>query len=63
MMIRRCERCGSETHLLEKCSFCGKYVCRQCEHAAKRVKKVTRVVICKGCFGDTKKMKEYENWK
>lgn len=62
-MIRRCDRCSGETHFLEKCSFCGKYICRGCLHAARNIKKVMRVAICKSCFGDTKKMKEYENMK
>lgn len=60
-MIKRCERCNSDTHFLEKCTFCNKYICRKCIHAGKNVKKVTRVIICKSCFGDVKKMKEYEN--
>jgi len=62
-MIKRCERCGEETHFLEKCSFCGKYVCRKCIHAARNIKKVKRVVICKSCFGDANKVREYENMK
>jgi len=60
-MIKRCERCSAETHFVEKCTFCKKYVCRGCEHAAKNIAKVNRIVICKTCFGDVKKMKEYEH--
>ncbi len=62
-MIKRCERCSDETHFLEKCTFCGKYICRNCLHTAKNLEKIKRVVICKGCFGDAKKIKEYDSMK
>lgn len=59
--MMRCDRCGKETHFLEKCTFCEKMVCRACEHASKNVEKTTRVVICKTCFGDVNKMKKFEH--
>lgn len=60
-MVKRCERCTSDTHFMEKCTFCERYVCRACIRASKNVKKVNRIVICKSCFGDISKMKKYEN--
>ncbi len=60
-MIKKCERCGRDTHFVQKCTFCGKWVCQSCVHASKNVEKVNRIVICKTCFGDASKMKAYEN--
>jgi len=47
-------------YTLDKCGSCGKAVCKSCEKSAKRVKKVTRVVICKDCWGDLKKRKRFK---
>ena len=55
-----CERCSAQVYMLDKCSSCGKEVCKSCEKSAKRVKKVTRVVICKDCWGDLPKRKRFK---
>ena len=49
-----CERCSGQEYTLEKCNSCGKMVCESCKKSAKRVKKVTRYVICKDCWTDLK---------
>ncbi len=46
--------------MLEKCNSCGKMVCESCEKSAKRVKKVSRVVICKDCWSDMKKRSKFK---
>ena len=46
--------------MLEKCNSCGKMVCQACEKSAKRVKKVTRYVICKDCWTDLKKRAKFK---
>ena len=48
-----CERCSRQDYTLEKCDYCAKMVCESCKKSAKRVKKVTRYVICKDCWGKT----------
>ena len=40
--------------MVEKCNSCGKMVCESCKKSAKRVKKVTRYVICKDCWTNLK---------
>ena len=49
-----CERCSQQVYYVEKCDYCGKNVCLLCEKSAKRIKKVRRAVICKGCWGNLK---------
>ena len=46
-----CERCSEQAHIVEKCIGCSKQVCNTCVKAAKRVKKLKRVAICKDCWG------------
>ncbi len=47
-----CERCSQQVYYVEKCDYCAKAVCLLCEKSAKRIKKVRRAVICKGCWGN-----------
>jgi len=47
-----CQRCSDQTHLLEKCTYCRKYICRKCEKSARRLAKINRLIICKDCWGN-----------
>jgi len=55
-----CERCSGQEYTLEKCNSCSKMVCESCKKSAKRVKKVTRYVICRDCWTDMKKRAKFK---
>jgi hypothetical protein len=46
--------------MAEKCNSCGKLVCESCEKSAKRLKKVSRAVICKDCWGNLAKRSRFK---
>ena len=60
MVMMTCERCGKQSPKLEKCNYCGRLVCRDCTKSSKRLK-VGRLFICKDCWSDMKKRKEYKS--
>ena len=55
-----CEKCSGETHRPEKCNYCGRMVCRNCEKSSKRSKKEGRLVICKNCWGNLKRRQKFK---
>ena len=55
-----CERCSNQCYGYEKCNYCGKSICNDCAKSAKRVKKVTRYVICKDCWGNLKSRSKFK---
>ena len=55
-----CERCSDQGYATEKCTGCGKLVCGTCVKAAKRIKKIKRLVICRDCWG---KLATRKKWK
>ena len=55
-----CERCSGQEYTLEKCNSCSRMVCESCKKSAKRVKKVTRYVICRDCWTDMKKRAKFK---
>ncbi len=56
-----CDRCSESMHFLEKCEYCQKMVCVNCEKSAKRVRKLRRLVICKTCWGNLKSRKLFKS--
>ena len=56
-----CERCGKPTHLVRVCEYCKKSLCRACIKSAKRIEKVSRLIICKGCWGSIKKRRRFKS--
>ncbi len=56
-----CERCGKFIIVPERCGYCEKLICRECEKSAKRIGKIKRMVICRGCWGDLKKRKKFKS--
>ncbi|MDE1871236.1 MAG: hypothetical protein KGI06_03285 [Candidatus Micrarchaeota archaeon] len=56
-----CERCKSEIYKYEACSYCSKKICNNCIKSSMRVQKTTRLVICKDCWGNTKKRNAFKN--
>ncbi|MGB9577393.1 MAG: hypothetical protein ACP5O3_00175 [Candidatus Micrarchaeia archaeon] len=57
----KCERCGSDAHVIEACDYCGRKVCRACIKSSRTVAKTIRRVICKDCWTNTKKRKEFKS--
>jgi len=61
MAVFMCEKCGSESVLLEKCMGCGKKICRNCMKSQKKLHKLDRICICKGCWEDIKKRSVFKS--
>ncbi len=55
-----CERCSNQVHYAEKCEYCKKSVCLSCVKSAKRIKKTSRLSICKGCWGNLRARKQFK---
>lgn len=60
-MVITCDRCKREIFKTEMCNYCGRTVCNMCTKSAQRIQKVTRLAICKDCWGDMKKRKKFKN--
>lgn len=60
MAIKTCERCGKQTAKLDRCSYCGRLLCVACIKSAKRVRKITRLYICKDCWGKISVRKKFK---
>ena len=60
-MVLLCDRCKREIFKLEVCTYCKRQICNRCMKSSQRVKKTTRLVICKDCWTDTKKRKVFKN--
>lgn len=58
-----CERCKREINKYEICSYCGRKIGEECVKSSQRVQKVTRLVICKDDWGNTKKRNAFKNMK
>jgi hypothetical protein len=56
-----CERCKKEVYKREQCNYCMRKICLSCEKSSQRVKKLTRLVICKDCWGKIEKRKVFKN--
>ncbi len=56
-----CERCKSEIYKSETCNYCNRKICNNCIKSSQRVQKVTRLVICKDCWGNIKKRTAFKN--
>ncbi len=56
-----CERCSNETFHPEKCTFCGRMVCRDCVKSSKNSKKEGRLVICKTCWSGMRKRQKFKS--
>ncbi|MGI0100334.1 MAG: hypothetical protein ACREBH_01245 [Candidatus Micrarchaeaceae archaeon] len=56
-----CERCKREIYKNEACNYCGKKICNSCVKGSQRVQKVTRLVICKDCWGNMKARGAFKN--
>jgi hypothetical protein len=60
-MVLSCERCKREIFKKEFCNYCGRTICTLCTKSAQRVKKTTRLAICKDCWSDMKRRKLFKN--
>ncbi|MFH0816999.1 MAG: hypothetical protein V1909_00010 [Candidatus Micrarchaeota archaeon] len=58
-----CERCSNETHRPEKCTYCSRIMCSDCEKSSKNSKLEGRLVICKTCWGAMKKRQKFKTSK
>ncbi len=56
-----CERCGKETHFLQRCDYCGRRVCRACEKSGKVTSEHEHLLICKDCWTRTDKRKKFKS--
>lgn len=55
-----CDRCSNQSYFLEKCEYCAKNVCVNCAKSAKRVQKIRRLLICKGCWGNLRSRSKFK---
>lgn len=62
-MTFSCERCKDEIFKNETCNYCSRKICNNCVKSTMRVQKVTRLVICKDCWGNIKKRTAFKNRK
>ncbi len=56
-----CERCKREIYKSETCGYCNKKICNDCIKSSQRVQKVTRLVICKDCWGNMHRRRAFKN--
>lgn len=56
-----CERCKKEIFRYSGCNYCGRKICDSCIKSSQRVAKVKKIIICKDCWSDMKKRKQYKN--
>lgn len=61
IMTFLCDRCKREIYKSELCNYCGKKICNDCLKSSMRVQKVTRLVICKDCWGNLRKRSAFKN--
>ena len=59
-MVLSCDRCKREIFKMEKCAYCNRQICSRCMKSSQRIKKTTRLVICKDCWGDMSKRKIFK---
>ncbi len=59
--MMKCGRCGKDAYYLEECNYCKREVCRNCQKSSLTASKTVRLVICKDCWGDTKKRREFKS--
>ncbi len=59
-MNMRCERCSEVVYKIEKCDYCGRKICHACVKSSRKDNTGTRRVICKDCWGEVKKRKEFQ---
>ena len=60
-MALSCERCKDEVFKYLSCDYCGRKICNNCIKSSARASKISRLVICKDCWGDMKKREKYKN--
>jgi hypothetical protein len=58
-----CERCKKEVFKYEICNYCGRKICYSCTKSSQRPTKVSRLAICKDCWGAMKKRSAFKNKK
>lgn len=59
-MTYTCERCKREIYRFDICNYCGRKICGSCVKSSQNVKKTTRLIICKDCWTDIEKRKQYK---
>ncbi len=60
-MTSLCERCKREIFKNETCNYCNRKICASCMKSSQRVHKVTRLVICRDCWGNMKRRNAFKN--
>jgi hypothetical protein len=60
-MVITCDRCKREIFKTELCNYCNRTICVLCTKSAQRVQKVTRLAICKDCWGNMSRRKMFKN--
>ena len=60
-MVLTCERCKREIYKTEACNYCSRKICLECIKASQKASKLSRLVICKDCWGDMVKRTAYKN--
>ncbi|MFH0836183.1 MAG: hypothetical protein V1834_03405 [Candidatus Micrarchaeota archaeon] len=63
--VNKCQRCGEDAHVLESCGYCegekeARWICRKCIKSSHTGQHKKRKVICKDCWSNTKKKKQFK---
>lgn len=56
-----CERCKKELFRFSGCNYCGRKICDSCMKSSQRTAKTKKLVICKDCWSNMKRRKQYKN--
>lgn len=62
-MTQFCDRCKKEMYRFNKCDYCKKTICFSCVKSSQKNTKTSRLCICKDCWSDMKKRKEFKTKK
>ena len=60
-MTLSCERCKDEVFKYIACNYCGRDICNNCIKSSARASKISRLVICKDCWGNLSKRGKFKN--
>jgi len=60
-MVLTCDRCKRDIFKCEQCAYCKRTICNRCMKSSQRIKKTTRLVICKDCWSNLARRKIFKS--